>query len=205
MITVASIVEGDGEVQALPVLLRRLGEWKHPDQFFNILPPIRVRKDQFLNKPEVFRKQLLLAALNAGESGWVLVVLDADDDCPRERGSQILESAKKIIPHRAVSVVLANKEFEAWFIASAETLHGRRGLVIDPNDRPDAETIRGGKEWLSERIPNGKYREVTDQPALAALIDLALVHERSRSFRKLCKEWDSQAETILQEHGQVGN
>jgi len=205
MITIASIVEGDGEVQALPVLLRRLNEWKSPEQFFNILPPIRVRKDQFLNKEEIFRKQLQLAATLAGDSGWVLILLDADDDCPRDRGANILGRAKEVVPHRRISLVLANKEFEAWFIASAETLSGRRGLIIRENDRPDPEGIRGCKEWLSERIPNGKYHEVTDQPALTAFIDLALVHERSRSFRKLCKEWDSQAASILQERESAGS
>ncbi len=43
MITVATIVEGDGEVAALPVLLRRLGVWLSPALTFDIPPPIRVR------------------------------------------------------------------------------------------------------------------------------------------------------------------
>lgn len=34
-----------------------------------------------------------------------------------------------------------------------------------------------------------RYRETTDQPAFAALLNLQLVHARSRSFRKLCGEW----------------
>lgn len=55
MIKVASIVEGDGEVSALPILLRRINEWQSPGLYVNALPPIRVRRDRFLNKDDEFR------------------------------------------------------------------------------------------------------------------------------------------------------
>lgn len=113
MMSIASIVEGDGEVAALPVLLRRLAaEWS-PGAIVQALQPIRVRRDKFLNKDEEFRRQLLLAAAKSGEDGWVLIVLDADDDCPATLGSQIYQRAQQYIPHRRLSVVLANREFEA--------------------------------------------------------------------------------------------
>jgi len=197
MINVVSIVEGDGEVAALPVLLRRINEWKNPDVLCNVWRPIRVRRDQFLNREDVFSKQLQIAAALAGDDGWVLILLDADDDCPKELAPQILQRAANIIPHRQVSVVLANKEFEAWFIASVDSFNGRRGFALGKTVVPDAESIRGGKEWISKHIPAGKYHEVTDQPAFAALIDLDAVHEKSRSFRKLCKEWLAQNESIF--------
>lgn len=197
MINVVSIVEGDGEVAALPVLLRRINEWKNPDVLCNVLRPIRVRRDQFLNRQDVFSKQLQIAAALAEDDGWVLILLDADDDCPKDLASQVLQRATEVIPHRRVSVVLANKEFEAWFIASVDSFNGRRGFVLGKTVVPDAETIRGGKEWISKHIPDGKYHEVTDQPAFAAMIDLEAVHEKSRSFRKLCKEWLAQNESIF--------
>lgn len=37
-----------------------------------------------------------------------------------------------------------------------------------------------------------KYSEVLDQPALTQRMDLAAVYAASRSFRKLCDEWDTQ-------------
>lgn len=197
MINIVSIVEGDGEVAALPVLLRRINEWKNPDIQCNVWRPIRVRRDQFLNREDVFSKQLKIAAALAGDDGWVLILLDADDDCPKELAPQIAERASRIVPHRQISVVLANKEFEAWFIASVDSFNGRRGFALGKTIVPDAETIRGGKEWISKHIPDGKYHEVTDQPAFAALIDLESVHEKSRSFRKLCKEWLAQNESIF--------
>ena len=55
---VVSIVEGDGEVQALPTLLRRFPQWRATAGFPNVIAPIRVRRDRFLNNDEEFRKQV---------------------------------------------------------------------------------------------------------------------------------------------------
>jgi hypothetical protein len=48
---------------------------------------------------------------------------------------------------------------------------------------PDA--IRDAKGWISARVPDGRYHEVSDQPALTALLDIAMASANSRSFRKL--------------------
>lgn len=189
MIPIASIVEGDGEVSALPVLLRRLAAELDPVASVNPLQPIRVRRDRFLHKDEEFRRQLLLAAAKAGEEGWILVLLDADDDCPKELGPEIHRRAKQHVPHRRVSVVLANREFEAWFIAAAQSLHGARGFSIPAGERPEAEVPRDAKGWMREHMRSGTYSEILDQPAFAARIDLQQTFANSRSFRKLCKEW----------------
>jgi hypothetical protein len=187
---VSSIVEGDGEVVALPILLRRLHEWRSPALRAEVLRPIRVKRDQFLNKEDEFKRHLQLAAAKCGDDGWVLVLLDADDDCPAQKGAEVLARANAVIPHRAVAVVFANREFEAWFIASAMSLNGQRGFLCRANDdRVEAEIPRNAKGWMGERMAGGGYGETTDQPAFAARFDMALAYERSRSFRKLCEEW----------------
>lgn len=191
MIPVASIVEGDGEVSALPILLRRLAtEWK-PSVAVNLLPPIRVRRDKFLNKNDEFRRQLLLAAAKSGEDGWILILLDADDDCPKVRASQIYDDAQQYIPHRRLSVVLAKREFEAWFIAAAHSLQGVRGFSLSPDEVIEAEIPRNAKGWIREHMQGGTYSEILDQPAFSARIDLQQAFDNSRSFRKLCKEWQT--------------
>ncbi|MGB6055172.1 MAG: DUF4276 family protein [Burkholderiaceae bacterium] len=189
MISIASIVEGDGEVSALPVLLRRLASEWEPTALVHPLQPIRVRRDKFLNKNDEFRRQLLLAAAKSGEEGWVLIVLDADDDCPASLGQEIYERAQQHIPHRRLSVVLANREFEAWFIAAARSLQGIRGFSLLPDEQIQAEIPRNAKGWMREHMQSGTYSEILDQPAFAARIDLEQASNNSRSFRKLCKEW----------------
>lgn len=197
MTIVASIVEGDGEVTALPVLLRRLAQWRGARGHVNILPPIRVYKDRFLNHPEEFSRHLKLAAAKCGEAGWVLILFDADDDCPAEKGAAVLLQAKVILAHRRVAVVLANREYEAWFIAAAASLDGCRGFHSHAKDALiDPELPRNAKGWVREHMPAG-YGKTTDQPAFSARFDLALAHQRSRSFRKLCSEWDKNAVTAL--------
>ncbi len=187
---IACVVEGDGEVAALPILLRRMAEWRSAHIFPDIPPPIRVHRDRFLNREEEFRRHLLLAAAKCGQEGWILVLLDADDDCPAVLGANILQRAQDIVPHRRVSVVLANREFEAWFIASAPSLNGHRGFIFDPQDRTDPESPRDAKGWVRERMASRSYGETTDQPGFTARMDLQQTYTRSRSFRKLCSEWD---------------
>jgi len=189
---VATIVEGDGEVTAVPVLLRRLAAWRTPGVSPEILTPIRVRRDRFLNRDEEFRRHLLLAAAKCEDGGWILVLLDADDDCPAQLAQQVLTRAAACVAHRRVSVVFAKREFEAWFIAAAASLHGQRGFVFDPAETIDAETPRDAKGWLRQRMTGGTYGETTDQPAFAACFDLQQAFAGSRSFRKLCSEWDRQ-------------
>jgi len=188
---VAAIVEGDGEVAAFPVLLRRLRDWLTPDNYVvEIMKPIRVRRDRFLNKNEEFRRMLLLAADKCESRGWILILLDADDDCPAQLAKQILARAEEIVLDRRISVVLANREYEAWFIAAAESLNGLRGLSVSESDQIESESIRDAKNWIGCRIKAGKYREVTDQPAFTAAMNLQQARNNSRSFLKLCSEWE---------------
>lgn len=195
MSRVAAIVEGDGEVAALPVLLRRLSLWRTPELYVEVPPPIRVARDRFLNRPDEFSRHLQLAAAKCGDAGWILVLLDADDDCPAQRGEELLARAKGIVPHRRVAVVLANREYEAWFIAGAASLVGCRGFVFKDSDAGvDAEVPRNAKGWMAQRMGGAGYHETTDQAAFSAVLDLNVAFERSRSFRKLCTEWSNNAQ-----------
>lgn len=197
MTAVASIVEGDGEVAALPVLLRRLVSWRSPSVNTDILMPIRVYKDRFLNRSDEFSRHLKLAAAKCGDAGWILILFDADDDCPAVKGADVLSRAQAVVPHRRIAVVLANREYEAWFIAAAESLDGCRGFRYSASDTStDPEGPRNAKGWVRDRMPAG-YGETTDQPAFSQRFDMAAAHERSRSFRKLCSEWDKNAVDTL--------
>lgn len=191
MIRVACIVEGHGEISSLPILLRRIGQWRSPHRYVDVSPPIRVHRDRFLNKIEEFERHVRLAAHKSGDDGWILVLLDADDDCPVELRTRIAEQAESVVPHRSLSVVLAKREYEAWFIGAASSLGGKRGLSIsDADQHVDPESPRDAKGWLRQRMARGAYGETTDQPAFSAVMDLQQAKQRCRSFRKLCDEWD---------------
>ncbi len=88
----------------------------------------------------------------------------------------------------AIGVVLAKREFEAWFLAAADSLRGKRGLATNLTAPDDPEAIRGAKEWLTARMaPGRRYVETLDQSALAATFDLELAR-RAPSFDKLYRQ-----------------
>ena len=190
MTIVSCIVEGHGEVAALPVLLRRIVAWRSPGLWINVQHPIRVPRDRFLNRPSEFKRYLELAGGKSQLGGWILIVLDADDDCPAELATNILERAGQVLVGHNISAVIPNREFEAWLIAGASGINGQRGLQISDADLlADPEHPRDAKGWLGRRMPDG-YGETVDQPAFSANMDLDQARVRSRSFRKLCDEWD---------------
>ncbi len=186
---VICIVEGDGEVAALPILLRRIAQQYTPSVFPELPKPIRVRRDRFLRRDDEFRRHLLLAAGQCGQDGWILVLLDADDDCPVDLSVEIVQRARECVPHRAVSVVVASREYEAWLIAAAASLHGYRGFECVPDDAVDPDRLRNAKGWIKARMGGAGYGEMTDLPAFTARMDVEQAYHRSRSFRKLCTEW----------------
>ena len=138
-----------------------------------------------------------LAADKAGTGGWVLVLLDADDDCPAEKGREVERRAAEVVPYRRISVVFANREYEAWFLAGAASLNGFRGFQVGEDGGVDAESVRNAKGWMTEHLRSGPYREILDQPAFSAKLDLEQTFHRSRSFRKLCSEWQRQRHWLV--------
>lgn len=192
-LSVVCVVEGQGDAQAIPLLLRRLvaemGEnLKSPK-------PLRVPKSRLLK--DQLERTIELASRKVGRDGGILVVLDADDDCPAQLGPEVLSRARSARADMAIGVVVAKREFEAWLIASAESVAGKRGLQQDLHPPPDPESITGAKEWLSQRMAR-PYRETIDQAALTNDIDIDRVRTRSGSFDKLCREVEQLATSIRQ-------
>jgi uncharacterized protein DUF4276 len=129
-----------------------------------------------------------LAARQAGVEGCILLLLDSDDDCAAELGPELLARMRAVRADRRLSVVLACREFESWFLAGAESLCGRRGLAGDLTSPADPEAIRGAKEWLTARLEGDRrYVETLDQAALAAILDLQQAR-RAPSFERFCRK-----------------
>ena len=172
MVKIGCIVEGEGDVIAVPILIRRVAADLHPELALDIPRPIRVHRNQIVKEGRLERG-VELAVEKVGAQGGIFIILDSDDDCPAELGPALLHRASQVHSDLPIAVVLAQYEFEAWFLAAADSLRGQRGLGdnIHPPNNPEA--IRGAKEWLSQRMEDRRtYRETQDQPALAALFNL---------------------------------
>ena len=183
MIRIVAIVEGDGEVKAVPVLLRRIGAAVAPLAALDVARPIHVSRGRFL-KGSGLEGYVSLAASRAGPDGRILVLLDANGDCPAKLGAALLRRARTARPDLLIEVVLAKCEYEAWFIAAADSLRGTRGISSAANVPPDPESIRGAKEWLRARM-SGPYSPTADQAALTARFDMTAARRRAPSFDKM--------------------
>lgn len=179
------IVEGHGEVQALPILIRRILQALSSPIQPQILAPYRVPRGQLVKEAE-FQRAIELVARKVGEGGRILVLLDSDDDLPCSLGPKLLGWAIRQRADRVISVVAAHREYEAWFLAAAESLRGRRGLPSDLQAPAEPERIRNGKGWLGERMADG-YSESLDQPAFTSHFDMAAAR-RADSFDKLFRD-----------------
>lgn len=197
---IAAIVEGDGDVKAVPGLLRRiLGErlLRYDIQATN--PKQAHGKPNLLKKFEQFLQYAVIDNCDA-----ILVILDADEQCPVSEARTLATRAAALNLRVPVAIVYAKSEYETWFIASLSECTGadiRARLGIpDTEHAPDnLESIRGAKGWLNERMPGDRaYKETEDQGPLTYHIDLELAHLRSRSFRRLCHAVDELVDAIDQ-------
>jgi hypothetical protein len=182
-ISLACIVEGHGEVEAVRILLRRIGQLVDPS--LNVIPagrPIRVPRSRLLKQTELERYVQLAAMQSKG----ILILIDADKDCPKALGPELLGRACSARPDRHIGVVLAKCEFEAWFLAAAISLRGTGGLNQDFSPPPTPEAIRGAKEQLQMNMARS-YSEVLDQPRFTAKFDLDAARA-APSFDKCCRE-----------------
>ncbi len=188
-IRVAAIVGGRGEKEAIPILFRRIAGALDPNLIVNVKPVLPV-PESLLAKAGELEKSVEFAARSVGRQGGIFILMDCDwpGSCPKSDAPLWLHRARLARPDMEISLVLANKEYEAWFIAAAESLRGRRGLSADLTGDPDPERIRGAKEWLSDRMPpNRPYNPTIDQPALTSVFDMQAAR-RADSFDKCYRE-----------------
>jgi hypothetical protein len=181
--TIVPLVEGPGDVEAVPLILRRMLYELIGDFETNVSTAMKVGRCNML-APATLQRHIKLAQLRPG-CGLIIVVLDRDDDDCR----RLLEALKKTDTLACARVdlefLVIDREFEAWLLASMETLRGNRGISGDATVPENIELKRDCKGPITERM-NGStaYSETADQAKLTASIDLALVHERCHSFRK---------------------
>jgi len=196
---VAPIVEGHGEVEAVPALLHRIAASAGVARDLRVNPPIRVKSRSFLQDDGYFRKQVALAAAKAAQSGGaVLILLDCEDECPATLGPDLPRRARAVRDDVAIIVALAYREYETWFVTAASSLRGLHGLPHDLVSPELPEKIRDAKGWLGARMTFG-YDPVIHQLEFTRRFDLDQAmrnpsfHRFYRRIRELLDLGHSQA------------
>jgi hypothetical protein len=177
---VGAIVEGHGEVQAVPILVRRIAH-----EIYEI--PVDVNQPHRLPRPKIctpaeLDRALRLQVAKAGPGGGVLVIFDSDEDDPETIVSEVQSVAR--VHGGQVAVAVAVKEFEAWFLAALPSLLGHRDVRDDAEYVRDPEGKRNCKKEL-ELLMTESYSETRHQAAFAAIMDLSRARATSPSFERL--------------------
>jgi Domain of unknown function (DUF4276) len=129
-----------------------------------------------------------------GDRGFILLLLDADEDCPKSLAEKLLGRARVVRSDADIACVLAKRELENWFKAAAASLAGVGGLPVDLQTPSDPES-GSGDAWLTRQMQtktrSRKYTKPADAVVLVQKMDLQECRTNSRSFQKLCKEFES--------------
>ena len=176
------IVEGYGEVSSVPVLLRRLRDEAQAWEV-EIARPHRHPRSQ-LAKRDPLQNAIRVAA-HTHDCAGILVLFDADSNCPMELAPNLDQWARAAAGPIPCPIVMANREYEAWFLASIESLRGQAGVREDARPFAEPERPRDAKGQLKQQMISKRYSPATDQVALTARFDLASAWRGCRSFQKL--------------------
>jgi Domain of unknown function (DUF4276) len=197
---ILAIVEGHGEVRAVPALLRR---WFRHRRFQNFETPsqaIRAPGSGALkcahDAAEDLGIESFVELAVAERPDGILILLDADDECIERKassrqalGPELRDRARAVAQHIPIEVVVADREYEAWFLAGLASLRRAGKIPPGPPLPPveDLERMRNCKKPLRQLLGR-PYEETTDQPDFTeALPFTPRMAARSRSYRRLMK------------------
>lgn len=184
----APIIEGHGEEEALRVLINTILAAAESDVYPLIVSPYRVPWGTLVNVEGELERYSAMAIRDGGHNTRLIVVLDADDRCPAELGPMLLQRLNTRFPNNPASVNVADREYESWFIASAESIAGHVGCTSSIELPSPIETIRNAKGWIGRNILQRSYKETADQASFSSCIDVPIARGRSHSFNRLCSE-----------------
>lgn len=174
------VVEGAGDVEAMPILLRRLLIERHRIYDVEVLRPYRYGELARMSKN--FDRNIRAVAK---ENAPILWTADCDDDCPVDWVSHFEQNLPAGFPV-PIRFALFVREFESMFLAEHQCLITR--LALDPRTPRlgNPETHRDAKGEITRMMPAGAaYKEMVNQPSLTAAMDLSVAIGSSRSLRHL--------------------
>lgn len=208
-------VEGDGEVEAMPHLIKKVlaANGLSSTVCVDEVPPFRLGGFFSLSANNfTLWKNKVQAAMKRKHAGGVLLVLDSDVladkqssvACPIAAARQLVQAAASVGAGTRfpLVVVFACQEFESWFISAFDKLAGKRlpdgrqirTTAIDPPQNPEIAP-KAAKAWLGKNM--GGYKPTRDQSELVKLLTVDDLRSGGRrSFQRLESAVGQLAEAI---------
>lgn len=179
------VVEGKGDVEAVPTLCSRILHSLQAHTWFVDDRAIRCPRGKLVDmsskgparpcKLAEVTRVLDLAA--ARKPAAILVLCDADDECPGAWATSMPTTAHLHLP---VASVMAVREYESWLLWALDA------TTLTAAKLPDPERVRDAKGALARIDPN--YQPSIHQLPRTRALDIKHVTTRSRSFNKLVRE-----------------
>jgi hypothetical protein len=203
------LVEGQGDVEAAPILVERLlKEYHASTPVFDAVvldkhPPLRVGDYGKIIKRDFSEwRRLLQAAVTSRKNvGGCILLLDGDSTLQMNKNPFCAAMAARLLAaeaqkvgagtHFSLAIVFACMEYESWLISGIESLvsrsfpDGRPGIRALPQAIPDnPETApRDAKGWFRHMMG---YKPTRDQAELTRLVDFNVIRKRKpRSFDRM--------------------
>ncbi len=179
------IVEGQGEVAAIPPLCASVLAHLKVDGWFVDPDPIRQKRSALVDarKPvprpcreEEVVKAMELARRRARSGDAVLLLCDEDDDCAATWGPHATSVMRRLGNGAAVMAV---HEYETWLLLN------RTDEELSAAGVPVPVTGKGAKAKLEKLIPN--YAPTVHQKQETRSIKVDFLRTRSKSFDKLVR------------------
>jgi hypothetical protein len=210
------IVEGQTEVGCIERLLHRVwSELLVASDRLQVLPASRGKRDALINPDhpdftakieEAYAKlaRRLRHDSSSQGRGMLLLLLDAEKDCPAELAPRLVDAATRIRSDASIACVMPKQMLENWIVAGASTLAGVNDLP-DPLPVRDKFEDRSGAAWLEAQLRSKskarKYKKPDDAEVFVRAMALQECRDNAPSFDKFCRELEAQLLPPLQPPG----
>jgi hypothetical protein len=194
-VIIQPIVEGHGEIDAVPVLLRRICYELGCCTSAKIAHPIRVPRSKMVQEAEIRRFARIASSLPG--CNLILLVMDADGDCAKAISDLIRPwiITESLCAH--FEIIVIPREYECWIIAALESLQGVRGIGDEAAAPRNPEQVRDAKGYITGQMAGrGRYQPTADQAALSQLVDLQAIRDRCPSFCRLISKIENLSQSI---------
>ncbi|MFP2930802.1 hypothetical protein ACLESO_37510 [Pyxidicoccus sp. 3LG] len=180
------IVEGKGEVRAIPTLCYRIFDHLGVQGWVVDKEPIKQPRSLLVDarmpgpkrrcrEEEVIR--VLELARRTRKPDAVLMLCDEDDDCAAAWGPDATRVMGRITP--GTVAVMAVREYETWLLLARDDASLRAARIHQP------DKVRDAKKSLAVLVPG--YLPTTHQLSETRGVDVAFLRTRSKSFDKLVR------------------
>lgn len=184
--SIGILLEGDGDAEAVPVLLRKIIELR---QYFDMqigARPIAVGDYIGMMKAEKFLRFFRYAIFRDDLDG-VIIALDCDDHCALEVVTTTYNRIRDLAikANKPVGIILFVREYETMFLVNLAHIASRSAIQIDPDavsQIGNPMALRDAKGYLSSAIKGGTYKPTRDQARITGSMD---IQQCAQNYRPL--------------------